>query len=57
MIPAVRKLAGTNQGLFLEAERRNLNNEICHLEHDIEKTRAKIEEKEKELSKIAARLP
>ncbi len=57
VIPAVRKLAATNQALFLEAERRNLNNEIWQLEQEIEKKRTKIEEKEKELAKIAERLP
>ena len=57
VVPAVRKLAATNQALFLEAERRRLNNEIWQLERDIEKTRRKIEEKENELAKIAGRLP
>ncbi len=57
VIPAVRKLAATNQALFLEAERRNLNNEIWQLEQEVERKRGRIEEKEKELAKIAERLP
>jgi hypothetical protein len=57
IIPAVRKLAHTNPGLFLEAERRRLNNEIVVLEKDIENRRMKLKEKEEQLAAIENQLP
>src|SRR5271170_3449332 len=55
--PAVERLARTNLGIFLEAERRQLNNEIVGLEREIQQKREKLEEKEMELAGIEARLP
>jgi hypothetical protein len=57
MQPAVERLAQTNLGLFLEAERRGLNNEIVCLEQEIEKKRAQKEERQRELTMIETRLP
>lgn len=57
MIPAIRKLAQTNAGLFLEAERRRLNNEIVALERGIETKREKLKEKEDQLAAVEKQLP
>jgi hypothetical protein len=57
IVPAVRKLAETNPGIFLEAKRRRIRLEIAGLEHHIETTREKIQNKEKELAEIEAKLP
>jgi hypothetical protein len=57
LLPAVRKLATTNQALFLEAQRRQLNNEIRALEEEVERDRLKIEEKVRAIAKITERLP
>jgi hypothetical protein len=55
--PSVERLAQTNLGLFLEAERRRLNNEIVGLNQEIEKKRGHLQEREQELAVIEARLP
>jgi hypothetical protein len=57
IIPAVNKLAQVNQGLFLESSRRELNNEIVAMEREVEAKRAKIQEKEQQLSVIESKLP
>ena len=56
IVPAVRRLAETNRGIFLEAERRSLNNDIRKLENDSERLKAKIEEKKQSLAAIVALL-
>jgi hypothetical protein len=56
IIPAVRTLAQTNPELFLEAERRHLNNEIAALEADIENRWTKLKEKEDQLAAIENQL-
>ena len=50
--PAVRKFAGENQGLLLEAERRGIRNELATLEREIESKRAKVEERQRELAAV-----
>lgn len=57
IIPAVNKLAQVNKGLFLESSRRELNNEIAAMEREVEEKRAKIQEKEQQLSVIQSKLP
>jgi len=52
VVPAVRKLAQTNSGIFIEAERRAVINEIAALERGIEGTQAKIKDKEAKLAQI-----
>lgn len=52
VVPAVRKLAQTNLGIFIEAERRAVINEIAALERGIEGSQAKIKEKEAKLTQI-----
>jgi hypothetical protein len=56
VISAVRKLAQTNQGIFIEAERRAVINEIAALERGIEGSQAKIKEKEAKLTQIEQKL-
>ena len=51
-MPAVCKFAEQNQALFLEAERRAMNNEVANLEHELENKRAKLEERERELAEV-----
>ncbi len=49
LISTVNKLAEEKWTLFLEAERRSLNNELCGLEQTLESLRGRIEAKEREL--------
>ena len=56
IVPAVGKLAQTNQGIFIEAERRALTNEIAALERAIESSQAKIKEKQAKLAQIEQKL-
>jgi hypothetical protein len=56
-MPAVERLVQTNLRLFLEAERRRLSDEIVSLEQEIEKKRARKEERERDLTVVEARLP
>jgi hypothetical protein len=48
IVPAVRKFAEQNWALFLEAERRNIHNDLAGLEAHIEHERSKLEQKERE---------
>jgi hypothetical protein len=57
LLGAVHKLGQTNKALFLEAERRNLKNEILGLERHIADEREKLKKKEAELADIARQLP
>ena len=57
IVPAVGRLAETNPGIFLEAERRRIMAEIRGFEHQIENIREKIKIKEAELAAIEAKLP
>lgn len=57
LMPAVERLVQTNLRLFLEAERRRLSDEIVSLEQEIEKKRARKEERERDLTVVEARLP
>jgi hypothetical protein len=57
IIPTVQKLAQTNPGLFLEAEKRRLKNEILALERLIEREREKLKKKEEELAAVERQLP
>jgi hypothetical protein len=52
VVPAVNQLAQDKWGLFLEAQRRNLNNEIAGLEQELEKLRGRIGAKEQELEAV-----
>jgi hypothetical protein len=56
IVPAVRRFAEQNQGLFLEAERRKLHNELASLEAGVEHSRSKIGEKERELAEVTGEL-
>jgi hypothetical protein len=56
IVPAVRKLAEENRGLFLEAERRSIHNELASLEHEIEDKRSKLEERERALTDVTEEL-
>ena len=55
--PAIERLAHANPGIFFEAERRALNNEILALEREIAKQHEKFAKKEQELAAIEAKLP
>jgi hypothetical protein len=52
IVPAVRKFAEQNWALFLEAERRSINNEVAGLEAHTERERSKIVEKERMLAAV-----
>jgi hypothetical protein len=56
VLPAMRKLAHTNQGVFIEAERRAVVNEIAALERGNEGSQGKIKEKETKLTEIEKKL-
>lgn len=56
IVPAVRKFAEQNQALFLEGERRAMNNEVANLERELENKRAKLEERERELAEVTEAL-
>jgi hypothetical protein len=52
IVPAVRKFAEQNWALFLEAERRSINNDLVGLEGQLEDCRTKLEKKERELAAV-----
>jgi hypothetical protein len=54
--PAIERLAEANPGIFFEAERRALNNEILALEREIAKQREKLAKKDQELAAIEVKL-
>src|SRR5260370_13775290 len=56
VIPAVNKLAQERWALFLEAERRDLNNSILGFEQQIESLRGRIEAKEQDLKTVEREL-
>jgi hypothetical protein len=56
VIPAVNKLAQERWALFLEAERRALNNSILGLEQGLETVRGRIDAKELELKAVEQEL-
>jgi hypothetical protein len=56
IVPAVRKFAAENQGVLLKAERRGIHNELATLEREIEDKRAKLEERQRELTAVTEAL-
>ena len=56
VIPAVNKLAQERSALFLEAERRDLNNSILGFEQQIDALRGRVETKELELKAVEQEL-
>jgi hypothetical protein len=56
LIPAVRRTAHLHRAIFLEAERRQLENEISVLNANMQKLQAKLSEKRNELEAIRNQL-
>src|SRR5579862_7369700 len=54
--PVVESLAQNNSEIFLEAERRRVNNEIFELELEMQNKREKLQHKEQELADLEARI-
>ena len=52
LAPTVSKFAAQNEALFLEAERRNIHNDLAGLEGQLEDCRSKLEKKERELAAV-----